>query len=301
MERDQVRSSVGEYFEANYGRNILSVRQKVFTPEFKFTAYTQNLIVGKPEDVKLSKNIFSTFDIWNFSGGEIRNHHFGQRLENSILHLAKTGQIVLIFDTDDLNFPYLAYLNSLGLIKTPFNFTQLDAHFDINDLEAKPPKKKDLDSIFKFQQKGVGVANFLTAMAATGYLKKLVHVNPAILMTMGGEPPEVYSNIKRYGVEFEYISPYFKFFNRFPRLLKGKEPTVLAFDVDFFGSDLTRNKRTASEKTDLYLGLIKKNGYTPEKCPVICIATSPGFNEGFRDDEEKLEIVNQIIDRLTLH
>lgn len=291
------------FVEANRGKNILSVTQTVLTPEYKKTTYNQNLIVATPNELKLSKNIYSTFTIWRLSDGqEIRELHQGLRLENSILHHSKTGQIVLLFDTDDLNFPYLVYLVSKGLLNKPFNFTQFDAHVDIESLGSEPPKTRNLSSILEFHQKSVGIANFMTALSATGFLGKINHINHSKLMAFSGWfPPEVYSNVKKHGVGFNFINPYFWLYNKLTRLFKNNEPSVLAFDIDFFGDFASGTNKPVQDVINIWLTRIKESGYSSQKAPVVCIATSPGFNDGFKDDEEKLEVVKQIIDQLTLH
>lgn len=301
MERDK-HGSIQEFFEANRGKNVLAVPQRVLSPIHRLEIANHDLAVGRPEEAKLSHKIFYTAMILGVSEGkEIKIPLQGRRLEKSILHLSKTGQIVLIFDSDDLNFPYLEYLSSLGAIKPPFVFAQLDAHVDISDVTGNAPKDPSFEKLLEFNRESVGIGNFLTAMASTGFLKKISHANPSELMVYGGSPPEVYSNIKKYGVEFQFVNPHYRFFNRFPKMFKNEESLVLAFDIDFFGHFAMRSLRSVDKITKGYLNQLKKSGYDPKKVPVICIATSPGFNDGYQSDEEKLEIVQLIIDELNLH
>lgn len=282
------------------GRTLLTTQQKVHTKNGSWDYVSKDLVVGNPNQVRLSSSEI------HYIQYESRRIDSGRGLEKSIIYKTKTGQTVLIFDTDHLHYPYLGFLITKGVIKKPINFVHIDAHIDLGDIRQEPPEPLlpfctvNQREMLRYFRDHVEDYNFVTALAAAKYIRSVAYLShtPMVDIFSGTNYCWVES---RYKLPITSVHPFRQ--SRYFTLFGNITNNLLAIDLDFFGSPLNvptddgLNPVTRAKKLCDYLIYA---GYNPKRVPVVCMATSPGYKDGYEAEEEKLEVLEIIIKRLNL-
>lgn len=280
------------------GETLLTTQQPVITEKGAKVFVSKDLVVGNPNDLRLSSS--ETHKIQYDS----HRHGIGKGLEKSMIFHTQTDQTVLIFDTDHLNYPYLSYLIAKGFIREPLNFIHVDAHIDLGSLQQEPKAKPflslDLDESLSYFRDYVSDYNFVTALAASNYIKSISYLSPTSMRDLFSDT-NYWCVINAYHIALNHLFPseYGKYFSLFEDRIKN----ILAIDLDFFGYPFNRyqpDTLSPSLRAQRLCDNLIDAGYNAKSVPVICLATSPGYNDGYKTEEEKLEVIEVIIKRLNL-
>lgn len=283
------------------GHVLMTTQQEIVSEKGTKYVITKDLVVGNMGNVKLSSTDIHCIQYESHRLGK------GAGLEQSIIYRAKTGQMVLIFDTDHLNYPYLAYLHTTGVIRKPLNFIHVDAHIDLNNLPYYAPKLPlfrffdNFDKVKDYFRGYVKDYNFVTALAAARYINGFSCISHTSMVDVF-ESRNYYTVLNEYGIQARHLYP--QEFNRYFLIYDHPGVNMLAIDLDFFGYSFDKyhpDNLSPSNRAHKFCDNLIYGGYHSSQTPVVCIATSPGYNDGYQSEEEKLEVLNILINRLKLN
>jgi len=265
-----------------------------------FTIRKQNLISGTPNDIKLNIGDKRYIRYEDTNRGD-----FGMNLENNVLYQTDR-QNFFIFDSDHFNYPYLVYAVKENFISPPFRFIHIDAHIDVKRIFAEPPQFNlgfdDLTekaSVFFLEH--LNESNFVTAIVASKLANKIDYItyqNGSFNSNFMFDEMGAGSIINHFDGDINFYSAQKL---RLPRrFFNSIQPVVLAIDIDFFGiSTKFGRSRNIFKNVTFFTSILKRiGGYSPEKIPVITIATSPGHNDGYKNGEEKIEVAKLLVKEL---
>lgn len=283
-------------------------------------AHKTDLIIGTPQDLELSKTE-DHLRLSDINGERVASWHRG--LRHNIVYFPSriNNSSFWIIDDHKFLYPYLAISEAMGFCRLPTRLVHIDWHDDIGRLYDEVPfYGSDLPKLEFVKQTAEATQNlwdfnFVTALVASKMVKTVDHIGVIkadIIKRMMAE-----SKISRQDGELNVYDAFHKSLQLrlSPRMLSSEyrieipglfqeKPVVTSIDIDVLNIfwDLNRSKHKSGQHSMVSYAKklgekMKRVGFSPERMMTI-IATSPGYNRFFDEEQEIIPAVQALVGEL---